>query len=295
MKNIILIMIFVLLTVGAFFIVGINPFRINIKAKEAKFGIVDEVFNRLTLSERIYTAIKNTVSMGGSNMKMFSVMLVLSVATGIFIGKLLFTDTFLAFATGIALIPMPYILLKVKSRWYKRNQDELLENTLSLITNSYISCNDIIKAVNENLSKLDIQKPFAEFVTDVTFIDSNIRRGLRRLEIKINNKYFSEWIDIVILSQEKSGDMRFVLPAVIDGMNDAKKLQIEADTVMMNVWKEYFMSIVLAFSIIPILRFSNAEWFNILIHTFAGKLLIVLMLVLTVVSSLLTLRINKPL
>ena len=170
-----------------------------------------------------------------------------------------------------------------------------MENTLSIITDSYIDCNDIIKAINENLSKLDIQKPFAEFITDVTLIDSNIRRCLRRLEIKINNKYFSEWIDILILSQEKSGDMRFILSAVIDGMNDAKKLQIEADTVMMNVWKEYFMSIILAFSIIPILSFSNAEWFNILIDTFVGRLMVVLMLLLTIISAFLTLRINKPL
>ena len=78
-------------------------------------------------------------------------------------------------------------------------------------------------------------------------------------------------------------------------MNDAKKLQIEADTVMMNVWEEYFMSIILAFSIIPILRFSNAEWFNILIDTFVGRLMVVLMLLLTIISAFLTLRINKPL
>ncbi len=64
---------------------------------------------------------------------------------------------------------------------------------------------------------------------------------------------------------------------------------------MMSVWKEYFMSIILAFSIIPILRFSNAEWFNILIHTFVGRLLIVLMLVLTIISAFITLKINKPL
>ncbi len=228
-------------------------------------------------------------------MKIFSAMIAVAMGSGIGIGKMLFTDTTLALVTGFAFIPIPYIFLKVKSRWYKRNQDELLENTLSIITDSYIVCNDIIKATNENLSKLDIQKPFAEFITDVTLIDSNIRRCLRRLEIKINNKYFSEWIDILILSQEKSGDMRFILSAVIDGMNDAKKLQIEADTVMMNVWKEYFMSIILAFSIIPILRFSNAEWFNILINTFVGRLLIVLMLLLTIISAFLTLRINKPL
>ena len=47
----------------------------------------------------------------------------------------------------------------------------------------------IEQVLNENLSKLDVQRPFAEFITDVTLIDSNIRRGLRRLELKLNNKY----------------------------------------------------------------------------------------------------------
>jgi Flp pilus assembly protein TadB len=294
-------MIFALLLAEAFFITGINPFRrksyisLSKQIQEEKFKNVDERFDKLGFKDRLVTTVQNTVVMGGSNMKIFAFMLAVSCTAGIGIGKMMFTDTGLALVTGLALIPVPYIFLKVKSRWYKRNQDELLENSLSLITNSYISCNDIIKAVSENLSKLDVHRPFAEFVTDVTLIDSNLRRGLRRLELKINNKYFSEWIDILVLSQEKSGDMRFILPAVIDGMNDAKKLQIEADTVMMNVWKEYFMSIILAFSIIPILKFSNAEWFNILINTFVGRLLIVLMLVLTIISAFITLKINKPL
>ena len=301
MQGIIQTIIFVLLPVGTFFIAGINPFRrkayisMSKQIQEKKLKFVDERFDRLGWRDRLYTIIKNTVTMGGSSMRTFVCLIVFAFFAGTGLGHMLFTDTFLAVAAGLAVIPVPYIFLKVKSRWYKRSQDELLENSMGLITNSYISGNDIIKAVNENLTKLDIQKPFAEFIADVTLIDSNIRRGLRRPELKINNRYFSEWIDILVLSQERSGDMRFILPAVIDGMNDAKRLQIEADTVMMAVWKEYFISIILAFSVIPILRFSNAAWFEILIHTLIGKLLIVLMLVMTIISAFVTLKINRPL
>ena len=148
MKNIILIMIFVLLIIGAFFIIGINPFRrksyisLAKQVQEEKFRNVDERFDRLTLKDRIITTIQNTVSMGGSNMKIFSAMIAVAMGSGIGIGKMLFTDTTLALVTGFAFIPIPYIFLKVKSRWYKRNQDELLENTLSIITDSYIVCND---------------------------------------------------------------------------------------------------------------------------------------------------------
>ena len=214
---------------------------------------------------------------------------------GVGVGDFLFCNGFLAIMTGLAALPIPYIIFKVKARWYKRNQDELLENTMSIITNSYLSCNDIIAAVNENLNKLDIYTPFAEFITEVTLIDSNIKRGLRKLELKIGNAYFSEWIDILVLSQEQSGDFRFILPAVVQSMNDAKKLQIEADTVMMAVWREYFVSIALAFSIIPLLRWSNAAWFDILVGTFIGKMLILLMLIMTLVSAFVVMKINRSL
>lgn len=265
------------------------------KSAEDKRRAVDERFSRLGIFERITAAVKSTVSMCGMRQNTFYLLVMLSGFLGAGTGKALFSDSLLSAATAVICLPLPYIILKVKARWYIRNQDELLENTMNLITNSYLSCNDVITAVNENLDKLDIPGPFEEFVTDVTLIDSNVRRALRKLEMKINNKYFAEWIDILVIAQEKSGDYRFVLPAIIQSMNDTKRLQIEADTVMMSVWKEYFTSIILAFSIIPILRWSNRAWFDLLVFSGVGTMLILLMLVLTLLSAFITLKINKPL
>lgn len=301
MQGIVSIIVFGLLVVGSFLIFGIkfpkkkNIISISKAAAKNKRKVVDDRYAKLSLYEKIYIAIKNTVTMSGLSMNMFYAAIAFSLFAGMGVGKFLFSDTLLAVITGFALMPMPYIIFKVRARWYRRNQDELLENSMNLITNSYLGCNDIITAVNENLDKLDTPKPFAEFVTDVTLIDSNIKRALLKLELKVNNKYFSEWIDILILAQEKSGDYRFILPAVVQSMNDAKRLQIEADTVMMAVWRDYFMSIALSFSIIPLLRWSNATWFEILVGSFAGKMLIVLMLILTVISAFITLKINRPL
>lgn len=295
------VVIFMLLAAGMLLIFGIKlPKRktvislSRVSADDKRKG-VDERFEKLKLYEKISVVIKNTVEMCGTKIHTFWLLTALSGFIGVGIGKALFVSAMLAVATGIVMLPVPFIIFKVRARWYKRNQDELLENAMNLITNSYLSCNDIITAVNENLDKLDIYKPFAEFITDVTLIDSNLRRALRRLELKINNRFFSEWIDILVLSQEKSGDYRFILPAVVQSMNDAKRLQIEADTVMMSVWREYFMAILLSFSIIPLLRWSNSEWFSILVGSTGGKLLILLMLVLTIVTAFITLKINNPL
>lgn len=301
MQSIIILTVFVLLVMGAFFMFGIklprkkNRISISKTAVKDKKKDVDEKYAKLKFSEKVFIAIKNTVSMSGFGMNVFWFMVIAAAFIGFGLGKYLFRNDMLAFATSLVLLPVPYIILNVRSRWYKRNQDELLENSMNLITNSYLGCNDIITAVNENLNKLDIYKPFAEFVTDVTLIDSNVKRALRKLELKINNKYFSEWIDILVLSQEKSGDYRFILPAVVQSMNDAKRLQIEADTIMMSVWCDYFTAIILSFSIIPLLRWSNAAWFDILTTSVVGKILILLMLVMTIISAFITLKINKPL
>lgn len=301
MQSIMYLMVFVLLVTGTFFMLGIKLPRRTNKISVSKAAIkdkrkdVDEKYAKIRLSERVLIEIKNTVSMSGFDMNVFCLMVSVAMVGGFGLGKFMFRNNLLATATAIVLIPVPYIFLNVRSRWYKRNQDELLENSMNLITNSYLGCNDIITAVNENLNKLDIYRPFAEFVTDVTLIDSNIKRALRKLEIKMNNKYFSEWIDILVLSQEKSGDYRFILPAVVQSMNDAKRLQIEADTVMMSVWRDYFTAILLSFSIIPLLRWSNEAWFDILTTSVIGKILILLMLFMTLASAFITMKINKPL
>lgn len=293
--------IFLLLIAGLFCIVNINPLQKRIRISIAKNNAdekrkqVDEKYAKLKLRERVAVLIKNTVSMSGFDINTFWLFVILSGFIGVMAGKFLFVENVLSAATGVIMLPVPYIILKIRARWYKRNQEELLENSMNLITNSYLSCNDIIKSINENLDKLDIPKPFEEFITDVTLIDSNIKRALLKLEIKINNRYFSEWINVLVLAQEKSGDYRFILPAVVQSMNDAKRLQIETDTVMMAVWKEYFTSILLSFSIIPLLRWSNEVWFEILVGSVTGKLLILLMLLLTLISAFITLKINKPL
>ena len=300
LQGLIYVVIFVLLVIGMGYVLGIKPIRRKVKISLSKNTVddkrkkVDEKYARLRWNERIMVSIRNTVEMSGFSLNTFWLFVLLSGFAGCILGKFLFAENILAVTTGLVVLPLPFIVLKIKARWYKRNQDELLENTMNLITNSYLSCNDIIKAVNENLDKLDTPKPFEEFITDVTLIDSNIKRALLKLELKMNNKYFSEWIDILCLSQEKSGDYRFILPAVVQSMNDAKRLQIEADTVMMTVWKEYFTSILLSFSIIPLLRWSNSTWFEILVGSVIGKTLIILMLIITLISAFLTLKINKP-
>jgi hypothetical protein len=88
--------------------------------------------------------------------------------------------------------------------------------------------------------------------------------------------------------------LKFALFPIIKAMNDAKSMQIESDGMMVRVWRDYLMTVGLMFSVIPMMRFSNAEWFSILTQTTIGKLLIVIMLLTALATAFYVMKITKP-
>jgi hypothetical protein len=81
---------------------------------------------------------------------------------------------------------------------------------------------------------------------------------------------------------------------VVKAMNDAKSMQVESDSMMVRVWRDYLMTVGLMFSIIPMMKFANAEWFFLLTQTAIGRLLIILMMVITLATAFYVMKATKP-
>ena len=135
--------------------------------------------------------------------------------------------------------------------------------------------------------------PFDEFITEIKLINPNIEHGLYRLAAKVKNRYFEEWVKMLILCHHDRR-LKFALFPIIKSMNDAKTMQIEHDSMMVRVWRDYLMTAAMMFSVIPLMRFSNAEWFVLLTGTFIGKALIVVMMITALGTSFYVLKITKP-
>ncbi len=54
------------------------------------------------------------------------------------------------------------------------------------------------------------------------------------------------------------------------------------------------MTVGMMFSVIPLMRFSNSEWFSILTGTTIGKTLIVVMLLIALATSFYVMRVTRP-
>ncbi len=294
-----LILVFALISISLFLLLKLNPFAVEQNSlKKRRLYLAGA---KLKITERITIRFQTLFRQTRCTRKKFLVMVFASGIGGFVAGLLLFGNTGLAAVMAACVLPAPYFYLTVKSSAAAREDIEGLENIMSIITNAYAGNDDIIKAVELYIEEknryipvhLRTPTPFDEFITEIRLVNPNVEHGLYRLEAKIKNRYFSEWVKTLILCYNDRR-LKFALFPVIKAMNDAKSMQIESDGMMVKVWRDYLMTAGLMFAVIPMMRFSNAEWFFILTGTTIGKLLIVLMLLVALGTAFFVMKVTKP-
>lgn len=291
--------VFLLTSLALLLLFRLNPFSIVENPLKKRRLIL--AGTKLKITERIALHFATLFRQTRCSKKKFVVLLILSVSGGFFAGLLLFTNGGLAAVMAACVLPAPYFYLTVKSSAAAREEIEGLENTMSIITNAYAGNDDIIKAVELYVEEknryipvhLRTPTPFDEFVSEIRLINPNVEHGLYRLSAKIKNHYFSEWVKTLILCHQDRR-LKFAFFPIVKAMNDAKSMQVESDGMMVRVWRDYLLTAGLMFSIIPMMRFANKEWFFLLTHTAVGKLLIILMMVTALATAFYVMKATKP-
>lgn len=294
-----LVLVFTLISIALFLLLKLNPFITE--QNPLKKRRIDLAGTKLKTAERISIRFETLFRQTRCTKKKFIIMILVSAAGGFAAGTLLFDNKGLAAVMAVCMLPAPYFYLIVRSSAAAREEIEGLENTMSIITNAYAGNDDIIKAMETYVEEknryvpahLRNPTPFDAFVSEIHFIDPNVEHGLYRLAAKVKNRYFNEWVKTLILCHHDRR-LKFALFPVIKAMNDAKSMQIESDSMMVKVWRDYLMTAGLMFSVIPMMRFSNAEWFSLLTRTAIGKFLITLMLLTALATAFYVMKATKP-
>lgn len=213
---------------------------------------------------------------------------------GAAIGKAFFHETFFAVAIGILGALGPVLYLQYKLTQAKSSRVEKLQSAMMLLSNAYIVNEDFVQSVQDNIDLLEYPTPFRDFLTFVSLINGNIKTGLRRMELQVDNIYFSQWVDVLLLSQDDRS-MKYVTMSVVDAMADVHQAQREADTVMYAIWREYFTVLILIFAAPMIFRVLMKPAYLALVTTLPGQALLVLLLAAVVYSLIQAVKLNRPL
>ena len=197
------------------------------------------------------------------------------------------------FALAFAAIPFLFARNTIKA--YDKHIREEMETAMSIVTTSYIRTEDIVGSVKENLAYLKppIKEIFAGFVGDATMISSDTKASLRNLRERIDNDIFTEWCDTLISCQDDRTLKDTLLPTV-SKLTDVRIVNNELKTVLDAAKNEYLTMVLLVIGNIPLIYALNKEWFNSLMFTIPGKIVLAVCGMTILVTAGFMMKFTKP-
>jgi tight adherence protein B len=242
--------------------------------------------------ENIREALKTT----GKD-KQFTVICAASLV--LFISGIVFSlfinNIFLMPVITIIMACIPFIYIKSTLAYYRKHIEEEIETALSIISTAYVRSDNIVGAVAENLGyiKPPVKDIFGSFVAETTAINADIKAALRNLRNKIDNHIYREWCNCLIQCQNDRS-MKTSLMPIVNKLTDVRIVNNELKTILAEPKKEYLMMVLLVLGNIPLLYILNREWFNTIMNTVLGKIVLAICCVVITITFLFMKKFTKP-
>ena len=290
--------VFLLLSAAAFFFLRLDYALLDwITARAERKAKIKSFKKQSRISKLLDKLLAKCVSLI-TNSQMpktaYYILTVVCAVGGYCAGKVIFSSFPIALAVGTFGLIAPLLFFSFRQTKAKTAQLERLASSMMILSNSYVVTEDFITSVRDNLEILEYPEPFKDFLTYVTLMDSSVGNGLRRMEAKVNNPYFSQWIDALVLAQEDRS-LKYVTVTVVDSMHDVLSVQAESDAAMYAVWRDYLMTLIMIFSVPLIFKFTLADAYLTLTGSLVGQSMFILLLAAVIFSVFRALKINKPL
>ena len=294
---------FLLLAVGAVLLLKLTPERITgdlMRFVSPKQTLRDKVLTRkgkkksrkITVElRRIKDALEQTGKENQVAVDCAASLLLMIVGCVI---AIMIDNPFLVPVFAIAFAMIPFIYAKRTVAYYDNHVKEELETALSIITTSYVRTDDIVSAVKENIQYLKppVKDIFAGFVAENMMISSDVKQSIRHLKEKVNNSIFAEWCETLIACQDDR-TLKDTLMPIVTKLTDVRIVNNEIKGMLSSARIEYYMMTGMVVGNIPLLYFLNKDWFNALMFTTLGKLVLAICGLVIIVTAVLMLRFTK--
>ena len=151
------------------------------------------------------------------------------------------------------------------------------------------------RSVEENLEYLNppVKTVFADFVSRIRIIDPDLEAALEELKGKIENDVFMEWVD-ALKSCLYDRSLKTTLTPIVAKLSDMRIVNAELEYLVFEPRKEFITMVVLAVGNIPLLYFLNQSWYDTLMHTIPGQIMLAVTGAIIFVSTACVIKLTKP-
>lgn len=210
-------------------------------------------------------------------------------------GAVMLGNFFLVPVAAAGFLFLPFWYMKLTASHFKKDVSAELETALSIITTAYLRSEDILTSVEENLEYLNppVKNVFQDFVSRIRLVDPDLEAALEELRGRINNEVFTEWVD-ALKSCLYDRSLKTTLTPIVAKLSDMRIVNAELEYLVFEPRKEFITMVVLVVGNIPLLYFLNQSWYDTLMHTIVGQIMLSITGVIIFVSAAFVIKLTKP-
>lgn len=196
---------------------------------------------------------------------------------------------------GIGFMLLPFWYVRLTQTHFKRDIAAELETALSIITTAYLRNEDIVTAVEENIDYLNppVLSVFKGFVYRIKMINPDIAAGLEDIKDQLENAVFREWCDALIACQIDR-NLKTTLTPIVSKLSDMRVVNGELENMVFEPRKEFISMQLLVVGNIPLLYFLNKDWYNALMHTPLGQIILTICFAAIFISAAFVIKLTQP-
>lgn len=196
---------------------------------------------------------------------------------------------------GIGFMLLPFWYVRLTQTHFKRDIAAELETALSIITTAYLRNEDIVTAVEENIDYLNppVLSVFKGFVYRIKMINPDIAAGLEDIKEQLENAVFREWCDALIACQIDR-NLKTTLTPIVSKLSDMRVVNGELENMVFEPRKEFISMQLLVVGNIPLLYFLNKDWYNALMHTPLGQIILAICFAAIFISAAFVIKLTQP-
>lgn len=304
--KVMLIIAFILMITGILTLLQLSPLELvdklkTFKRKKKNMSIRQRVFtvtNKKNLKgiRLIIAETKDILKMTNREGQFYSIVLIsISLSVGGMLFAIMINNLLLIPVSGVGFALVPFWYVKLIATKWKNELNAELETALSVVTTSYMRCDSIITAIEENIEYINppVYQVFRAFLADSRLINSNIVMALEKLRSKIDSDVFRQWITAIIDCQEDK-NLKSTLTPIVSKLSDMRIVSGELNNMLYEPFKEFMIMAALLVANIPLIYFLNRDWYKSLMYTQIGKSTLAICIGVLFVSIAGVVRLSKP-
>jgi Flp pilus assembly protein TadB len=200
-----------------------------------------------------------------------------------------------ALVLAVGLGASPLIIIRIRTGDYLRSLHEKLESAMGTVTNAYVTSGDLIGAVENSLHifPAPVDAIFRQFFVETQVIDSDIVKALRCLRERIDNRYWRDWIGVLIQCQ-RDRQMRYALSGIVGRLGEMRRVQMETDTAIRKHLGDYIVTVLIVLGAIPLMGAMMPDWYAMLTTTPAGQITLAVVLAAILITAIWVSRLYRP-